>query len=217
LLTHLGYQIEVVDNAQSGRAFISKGLLEEAKICANQNIETYKGIVNKEKVLIGLEPSAILTFRDEYLRLANNLEDAKHVANYTFLIDEFLEQEIIEGNIKSNQFVDSTKIIYLHGHCHQKALSDIKSTCAYLDLPENYQVINIPSGCCGMAGSFGYEKEHYEISMKIGEHTLFPAIRNLPVDSEIVALGTSCRHQILDGTDKVAKHPISILRAALKA
>ena len=216
LLTSLDYQIEVMDNAQSGRAFISKGLLEEAKVCANQNIETYKNILSEEKVLIGIEPSAILSFRDEYLRLAEDVNAAKHVARFTFLIDEFLEQEIIEGNIKSNQFVQSSKIIYLHGHCHQKALSDIKSTCAYLDLPENYQVINIPSGCCGMAGSFGYEKEHYEISMKIGEHTLFPAIRNMPENSEVVALGTSCRHQILDGTNKVAKHPISILRAALK-
>jgi len=216
LLTQLGYRIEIIDNVQSGRAYISKGLLEEAKVCANQNVEKYKGLLSQDRVLIGIEPSAILTFRDEYLRLADDITAAKQLAKFTFLIDEFLEKEILDGNITADQFVQTPKIIYLHGHCHQKALSDIKSTCAYLDLPENFQVINIPSGCCGMAGSFGYEKEHYEISMQIGEQTLFPAVRNMPANSEIVALGTSCRHQILDGTDKVAQHPISVLRAALK-
>ncbi|HEX5151931.1 MAG TPA: hypothetical protein VFW07_10805 [Parafilimonas sp.] len=105
--------------------------------------------------------------------------------------------------------------IKLHGHCQQKALSSVAPTVKILSLPENYTVQTIPSGCCGMAGSFGYEKEHYDISMKIGELVLFPAVRNKTSDTIIAAPGTSCRHQIKDGTKVIAKHPVEILYEAL--
>src|SRR5690606_9815962 len=103
----------------------------------------------------------------------------------------------------------------LHGHCHQKALSNQKTTFDTLNLPKNYSVTIINSGCCGMAGSFGYEAEHYEVSMKIGELRLFPAVRKAEKGTIIAANGTSCRHQIFDGTSIVAKHPITILKEAL--
>jgi Fe-S oxidoreductase len=119
------------------------------------------------------------------------------------------------GNISSQQFTSDEKTIKFHGHCHQKSFSNQLSSFDVLNLPKNYKVTIIPSGCCGMAGSFGYEKEHYEVSMQVGEQTLFPAIRKASSGDIISANGTSCRHQIKDGTNKEAKHPITILKEAL--
>ena len=116
-------------------------------------------------------------------------------ANVVFLIDEFLSQEIRNGNVTADQFTKENHKILLHGHCHQKALSSVNDSAWILGLPENYEVEVIPSGCCGMAGSFGYEKEHYDVSMKIGELVLFPAIRKSANEAIIAAPGTSCRHQ----------------------
>ncbi len=215
LLTRLNYKVTIVDHKESGRTFISKGLLKQAKKLANHNVEIFSDLVSKETPLIGIEPSAILTFKDEYLRLADDKQKAKSVSENTVLIDEFLASEIATGNIHSKSFITKAKTIKLHGHCHQKALSNIHSTFALLNLPENFKVTIIPSGCCGMAGSFGYEKEHYEISMQVGEQTLFPAVRKASENTIIAAVGTSCRHQIMDGTQKEAVHPVTILRHAL--
>ncbi|WP_108809293.1 FAD-binding and (Fe-S)-binding domain-containing protein [Aquimarina spinulae] len=215
LLTKLNYKVKIIDHKESGRTFISKGLLKQAKILANLNIKTFNNHITAETPLIGLEPSAILTFRDEYLRLADDKENATAVATHTFLIDEFLHAEIGKGNINADLFTTDTKTIKIHGHCHQKALSGIHNTFSILNLPKNFNVTIIPSGCCGMAGSFGYEKEHYDVSMQIGEQTLFPSVRKTPKDTIIVAVGTSCRHQIKDGTQREALHPISILKNAL--
>ena len=132
------------------------------------------------------------------------------------MIEEFIQQEIELGNITSEQFTEEAKTIKFHGHCHQKALRNQKSSFDILNLPKNYKVTIMPSGCCGMAGSFGYEKEHYSVSMQIGEQTLFPAVRKASIDTIISANGTSCRHQIKDGTRKVALHPITVLKQALK-
>lgn len=215
LLTKLNYEVKIVDHKESGRTFISKGLLKQAKILANHNIKTFSNHITSDTPLIGLEPSAILTLRDEYLRLADDKEKATSVAAHTFLIDEFLQTEIEKGNITADLFTADSKTIKIHGHCHQKALSGIHNTFSILNLPKNFKVTIIPSGCCGMAGSFGYEKEHYDISMQIGEQTLFPSVRKTPEDTIIVAVGTSCRHQIKDGTARLALHPVSVLRAAL--
>lgn len=215
LLHELNYRVEFVKHEESGRSHISKGFLEEAKVLANKNIGIFKDIISKEAPLIGTEPSAILTFRDEYLRLANNKTDAENLAKNCFLIEEFLKKEMALGNIKAQQFTSAKKDIKIHGHCHQKALSNISHTFDILNLPQHFKVTIIPSGCCGMAGSFGYEKEHYDISMNIGEQTLFPAVRKTPEETVISANGTSCRHQIYDGTKRVSKHPVSILREAL--
>ncbi|TXK73498.1 FAD-binding and (Fe-S)-binding domain-containing protein [Mesonia sp. K4-1] len=215
VLTLLGYEIKVVPHEESGRAQISKGFLKEAKKLANKNIETFTPLISKQTPLLGIEPSATLSFRDEYLRLANQPEKAIKLSKNVFLIEEFLAKEIQKGKISSNQFRKEKKTIKIHGHCHQKALSSVKPTFDILNLPENYTVTIIPSGCCGMAGSFGYEKEHYEVSMQIGNQTLFPAIRKAKDDVLISANGTSCRHQIYDGTKKKSIHPISILKNAL--
>lgn len=215
LLTRLNYKVTLIENVESGRAFLSKGLLEQAKIVANKNISIFKNKVTENTPLIGIEPSAILTFKDEYLKLADDKASAEKIAKHTCLIEEFLQREIELGNITSDQFTSEPKTIKFHGHCHQKALSNQLSSFSALNLPKNYKVTIIPSGCCGMAGSFGYEKEHYEVSMQIGEQTLFPAVRKSGNDVIIAANGTSCRHQIKDGTNRIAKHPVTILREAL--
>lgn len=215
LLKALNYKVIILDHAESGRAFLSKGLLKQAKKVADKNMVIFKDKITPETPLIGIEPSAILTFKDEYLKLVEDKVSAEQIANHCFLIEEFLQQEISLGNIKAEQFTKEAKTIKFHGHCHQKALSNQKSSFDVLNLPGNYKVTIIPSGCCGMAGSFGYEKEHYEVSMQIGEQTLFPAIRRADQEIIISSNGTSCRHQIKDGTQKEAKHPVTILKEAL--
>uniref|UniRef100_UPI004047D088 FAD-binding and (Fe-S)-binding domain-containing protein n=1 Tax=Polaribacter sp. TaxID=1920175 RepID=UPI004047D088 len=215
LLKALGYQVKVIKHEESGRSFISKGFLKEAKVVCNKNIEIFKNLITKETPLIGIEPSSILTFRDEYLRLADQKEMATKIANNTFTIEEFIQNEIKEGNISNKLFTKESKDLKIHGHCHQKALSSTSASFEMLNIPENYTVSILSTGCCGMAGSFGYEKEHYKISMQVGEDSLFPKVRNCSSEILIAAPGTSCRHQIFDGTKRIAKHPVSILREAL--
>ncbi|SHM35121.1 FAD-binding and (Fe-S)-binding domain-containing protein [Flavobacterium xanthum] len=216
LLTSLGYEVILVDHEESGRAFISKGFLEEAKAIANTNVAVFSDYITAEFPLIGIEPSAILTFRDEYIRLADDKESAEKLAKNVFTIEEFFKNEITAGKIHSDQFSDEQKTIKIHGHCHQKSLSTMEATFAMLNVPKNSSVTIYNSGCCGMAGSFGYEKEHYEISMQMGEDTLFPKIRATDAATAIAAAGTSCRHQIYDGTSRTALHPVSILKSCLK-
>ena len=217
LLERLGYEVIMPEHEESGRTWLSKGLVRDAKKIINKNISLLHELINEDKPLIGVEPSAILTFRDEYVDLADDalFEAAKSLAKNVFTIDEFIAREIDKGNITAQQFNTEKRNIKLHGHCQQKALSSVAPTVKILSLPENYSVQTIPSGCCGMAGSFGYEKEHYELSMKIGELVLFPAVRNKSEDTIIAAPGTSCRHQIKDGTKVLAKHPVEILYEAL--
>ncbi len=217
LLEKLGYEVIIPEHIESGRAWLSKGLLRKAKEIANKNIALLYPLITAKTPLIGIEPSAILTFRDEYVDLADDelLANAKQLAENVFLIDEFIANEIEKGNISKEQFTKEKRIIKLHGHCQQKALSSVAPTIKLLSLPENYTVETIPSGCCGMAGSFGYEKEHYELSMKIGELVLFPAVRKQTDHTIIAAPGTSCRHQIKDGTGRKALHPVEVLWQAL--
>lgn len=216
LLERLGYEVKVIQHPESGRSAISKGFLENAKVFADENIAIFKDLITKDTPLIGIEPSAILTFRDEYLRLAEDKDSAKNIAKNTFTVEEFISQEFTKGKIKSTQFTLAEKQIKIHTHCHQKSLSNSASTFAMLNIPKNYSVQLLASGCCGMAGSFGYEKEHYEISMQIGEANLFKKLRSFSAETIISANGTSCRHQIKDGTNRQALHPISILKNALK-
>ena len=215
VLKRLGYNPTFIKHPESGRSFISKGFLKEAKDIANKNVSIFKDLITNKTPLIGIEPSAILTFRDEYIRLADDVNSAKIIAKNTFTIEEFLQNEFEKGNIRTNQFTTEKKSIKIHGHCHQKALSTTHATFSILNIPENYSPTIMNTGCCGMAGSFGYEKEHYKISMQVGEDTLFPKIRNTSKETEIIASGTSCRHQILDGTNRYAKHPITVLREAI--
>ncbi|MEI7586480.1 FAD-linked oxidase C-terminal domain-containing protein [Runella sp.] len=219
LLEKLGYEVIIPEHTESGRTYLSKGLVKEAKKIAIQNVGLLKDLISDETPLIGIEPSAILTFRDEYLDLvpADLKIDALRLSKNALQFDEFIAREIDTKRIHSPQFTVEPKTIKLHGHCHQKALASLTPTKKMLSLPSNYSVQLIPSGCCGMAGSFGYEREHYELSMQVGELVLFPTVRQQPEDVIIAAPGTSCRHQIKDGTGRKAKHPIEILWEALKS
>lgn len=216
LLTRLGYKVNIIDTLDSGRALLSKGFLEEAKKEVDKNINKLKEKISATTPLIGIEPSAILSFRDEYLRLATDKTSATNISKHSYLIEEFLASEFERGNISSSMFTSEEKHIKIHSHCHQKSLSNQKVTFDILNIPENFKPTIITSGCCGMAGSFGYEKEHYDMSMQIGELKLFPAVRKTTEETIISANGTSCRHQIFDGTGRKALHPVTILKNALK-
>ena len=218
LLQRLGYGVQIPDHVESGRTYLSKGLVDDAQKLAIRNVTRLKDLVTDETPLIGLEPSAILTFRDEYPDLvpAELKADAQRIAKNVFLFEEWFAREVETGHIDASLFTTETQQIRLHGHCHQKALSSMIPAKKILSLPANYTVQLIPSGCCGMAGSFGYEAEHYELSMQIGELVLFPAIRKAG-NAVIAAAGTSCRHQIKDGTGRQAQHPAEILFDALRS
>jgi Fe-S oxidoreductase len=218
LLEALGYEVVIPRHADSGRAQLSKGLVREARGLAVRNVELLADIVTDEAPMVGIEPSAILGFRDEYPDLvpASLADDARRLASRTFLIDEFLAREAERGRIGPSRFTSQTRRIMLHGHCHQKALSSLEATRAILSLPEGHAVEVLPTGCCGMAGSFGYEAEHFELSMRIGELVLFPAVRKADAATLVAAGGTSCRHQIKDGTGRLALHPVEILHASLR-
>lgn len=216
--TQLGYEVVIPKTKESARTWLSKGLIRTAKKIINKNIISLKDIISEETPLVGIEPSAILGFRDEYPDLASgNLKSAaRELAKNAYMFEEFVAREIEAGNISKDDFTQEKLNIKFHGHCQQKAVAGTDATKTTLSFPENYHVEEIPSGCCGMAGSFGYEKEHYDLSMKIGEMVLFPEIRKSPVDTVIVANGTSCRCHIKDGTDTSALHPAEIMSKALK-
>ena len=218
LFERLGYNVVIPKHGESGRAALSKGMLKYAKTLAERNVRALKDIITAETPLVGLEPSAILTFRDEYPDLVGEslVADAKRLAEHALTFEEFFAREVEAGRIRPDQFTDETRLIKLHGHCQQKAVSSLVPSKKALSLPQNYTVQLIPSGCCGMAGSFGYEAEHYALSMQIGELVLFPTVRQQPDDVIIAAPGTSCRHQIKDGTGRKSQHPAEILFDALR-
>jgi Fe-S oxidoreductase len=218
LLQKLGYEVIIPKHAESGRTYLSKGLVKKAKFLAIKNVHLLNEMINKNSPLVGIEPSAILTFRDEYIDLVpENMRDkAKQLAANTYMIEEFLYNEIQSGNIKKDQFTCEIKEIKFHTHCYQKSLASSLPIKEILSFPENYSAVEIKSGCCGMAGSFGYEKEHYDLSKKVGELILLPEIRKTPKSVLIAASGTSCRHQIKDETSRDAQHPVEILWEALK-
>ena len=218
LLHYLGYEVEIPQHLESSRTYISKGLVRQAKKIANENIRLLKDKISANTPLVGIEPSAVLSFRDEYPDLAENhlREDALKLAPNALLFEEFFVQEMEKGNINASQFTLESAEIKLHGHCQQKAIASTVPTKRMLSLPENYNVQEIKSGCCGMAGSFGYEKEHYDLSMKIGEMVLFPEVRKATNSIKIAAPGTSCRHHIKDGTGREAFHPVEIMYEAVR-
>lgn len=217
LLTALHYKVHIIPHADSGRTYLSKGLLKHARRRAEKNVTIFADCISENTPLIGIEPSAILSFRDEYPDLVKPAlrKKAQHLSKYTFLIDEFLSNEFDAGKISKAQFWSEPKEILIHGHCHQKALSSQVHTKKILQIPKHYSARLIPSGCCGMAGSFGYMKKNFDLSMQIGELVLFPAVRENP-DKLIAATGHSCRHQISDGTGVKALHPVEILYDALR-
>jgi FAD/FMN-containing dehydrogenase/Fe-S oxidoreductase len=219
LLLHLGYEVEIPKHVESGRAAISKGNLKLAKKFALKNFNLLKDKISEQMPLIGIEPSCILSFRDEYPDLvpAELRQQALQIGRNALLFDEFVMREVEAGRITSSDFKTDAVEIWLHGHCHQKALVGTEKTVQAFKLLSGAKIHVIPSGCCGMAGSFGYEKEHYQTSLAIGEMVLFPTIRKAVTNADnitpclVSAPGTSCRQQILDGTGIHAVHPIEIL------
>ena len=219
LLLHLGYEVEIPKHVESGRAAISKGNLKLAKKFALKNVNLLKDKITAQSPLVGIEPSCILSFRDEYPDLvpAELRSQAKELGCNSLLFDEFIVREVKAGHISTEDFKSDAVEIWLHGHCHQKALVGTEKTVAAFKLLQGAKIHVIPSGCCGMAGSFGYEKEHYKTSLAIGEMVLFPTIRkatekaNGVIPVIVSAPGTSCRQQIKDGTGVHAVHPIEIL------
>lgn len=218
LLTALGYEVVIPEHGISGRTYISKGMLRKARECARFNVDALKDVVGSDTPLVGIEPGAILSFRDEYPDLLRDeaKKDAERLAASVMLLEEFICREVRAGKILPGQFTTESKKIRVHGHCHQKALASVSDTLEMLSLPVNYRAEEIPSGCCGMAGSFGYEKGHYQLSMEVGELVLFPEVRSTEAETLVVASGTSCRQQIKDGTARTALHPVEVLYHALK-
>ena len=204
--------------APSGRPYMSKGMLPGAKATAEKALKILGPHAEAGLPIVGLEPSAITGFRDDLPSLFSGKEKTAYEAFgascRTF--EEYIAIAADAGRITPDIFTDRSAEIRLHLHCHQKALSHVKHSKQALSLPSGYRVTVIPSGCCGMAGSFGYEAEHYDLSMKIGESVLFPRVREAAETDIVVAAGTSCRHQIADGTGRSSIHPAEVLRDALK-
>lgn len=217
LLNGLGYRVGIPDHVDSGRAHLSKGLVRDAAGLARANVQRLSPVITDAAPLIGLEPSAILGFRDEYPDLVTPADRpaALELARNALLFEEFFVREMDAGRITAAPFDQVRRAISLQGHCHQKALASTEPTIRMLSVPTGHTVQEIPSGCCGMAGSFGYEREHYGVSMQIGELVLFPAVREAPNETIFVAPGTSCRHQILDGTGRQSRHPVEVMWEAL--
>jgi FAD/FMN-containing dehydrogenase/Fe-S oxidoreductase len=217
LLNKLGIRVQIVDHPVSARTYISKGLLKKARKIARKNVAVLFPKVSEERPLVGIEPSAILGFRDEFPELVGKdyEKQARVLAGLCYTMEEYLDKAFERGLFDKSIFTKDAVELKIHGHCQQKSMASTGPTLRILSIPENYRVEEIPSGCCGMAGSFGYEKEHYDLSMKVGELVLFPALRKAGEGTLVAAAGTSCRHQIHDVTGIQSLHPVEILYKAL--
>lgn len=212
VLEAFGYRVTPVMGYCCGRPMISKGLLDRAAANARTNIAVLTDIIDRGIPVVGLEPSCLLTFRDEYPDMVAGA-DARRVAQNAFLLDEFLDSSRRHPAEVTLQTIPR-KVLF-HGHCHQKALVGSAPSLQLLRRIPGLQVEEANSGCCGMAGSFGFEKEHYDVSIKIAEQRLAPAIRALSPDSLVVAAGISCRQQIAHTTGREALHPAEVVARAL--
>jgi Fe-S oxidoreductase len=189
---------------------ISKGLLDQARAAARRNIAALAPWARAGFPIVGLEPSCLLTLRDEYLEFFPDDEDAQQVAGAARLLEEVLAEE------SELEFQESVGGVYLHNHCHARALAGSEALIELLR-KAGADVRESAAGCCGMAGSFGYEREHYELSMQIGGQRLFPEVRQAAEQgAALVAPGTSCRTQIADGTGETAVHPAVYLAERLR-
>ena len=213
VLEAAGFEVILPDKRCCGRPMISKGMLNRAIENARYNIENLLPYAQKGTPIIGCEPSCISALRDDYIDLIPGA-DSELVAQHTYMIDEFLFTCHESGELHL-KFKDAERDVLLHGHCHQKALIGISPSVGILSLPTNYNVEVIDSGCCGMAGAFGYEAEHYNVSMDCGRRQLFKAVEKHNGDFEIAAAGFACRHQIEHGTGRTAKHLIEVFRDAI--
>jgi FAD/FMN-containing dehydrogenase/Fe-S oxidoreductase len=213
LLERAGFRVVPLNKECCGRPMISKGLVEAARRCARKNVEALSDYVSQGIAIVGCEPSCLLTLRDEYLDLLPG-EAVAEVAKHSYLIEEFLDNLRESGKLKLKTR-DAGRKVLLHGHCHQKAHTGTGPLTRCLRLVAGFDVSEVDSGCCGMAGSFGFEEEHYKLSLEIGERRLFKAVRETQPEVEIVAPGVSCRQQIEHGTGRTAKHPVEVLNEVL--
>jgi Fe-S oxidoreductase len=216
LLDAAGYRVRLESAGCCGRASISKGLLDRARSQAEAMVARLAPDAERGAAIVGCEPSCLLTLREEHLSLLPNDPRARAVADRTRLVEELLVEAIDDGALRLDPGSPvSGKRIVFHGHCHQKALAGTKATVALLERIPGAEVVELDAGCCGMAGSFGFEAEHYELSMQIGETRLFPALRAEHAGTLVAATGVSCRQQIAHGVGRQARHPVQIVRAAL--
>ncbi len=213
LLEAAGFQVELANGGCCGRPMISQGRLDEAVAQAWHNVDLLHAYADQGIAIVGCEPSCVLTFRDEYPELLRD-EKSRKVAEHIYLMEEFLMMLHDKGELELS-FRDAPKKVLFHGHCHQKALAGTTSSLAALRLPPGYQVEQVNAGCCGMAGAFGFQREHYDVSMTIGGQALFPAVNAKGADWEVAVTGVSCRQQIEHGTNRNARHLVEILRDAL--
>ncbi|HLW60905.1 MAG TPA: FAD-linked oxidase C-terminal domain-containing protein [bacterium] len=212
VLEAAGCEVVLAPSRCCGRPMISNGLLKEAQALAAANTQRLRPYADEGIPIVGLEPSCTVTLKDEYPDLAPG-GAADQVARQTFMIEEFLVQLHARGiDLPLGR---RERRVLLHGHCHQRAMVGTQPSLAALRWLPGATVVEADSGCCGMAGSFGYEAEHYAVSLAMGERALFKAIRDLPVDALIVAAGASCRQQILHGTGRPAVHLVEALAEAL--
>ena len=215
LLERLGYRVVLADRGCCGRPMISKGMLDEAQRLAADNVARLAPAARAGRPIVGLEPSCLLTLRDEYPELVRT-EDARLVARQSVLLEEFLTKELKAGHpLFARTHAETGRKVLLHGHCHQKALVGTAPTVSVLKAA-GYQVSEVDAGCCGMAGSFGFEAEHYDLSVKIAERRLAPAVRAAGADVSVCAPGISCRQQVEHTTGRVPKHPAELLWEALE-
>ena len=214
VLEAAGYEVILAKRKCCGRPAISKGMLNKGRKLARYNIKSLKAYAAQGIPIVGVEPSCLLTLKEDYLDLVPG-EDAELVASQATTIDEFMAGLVREGKLKFPTGGKAREML-LHGHCHQKALVGTAPTLEVLRALPNAGVAEIDAGCCGMAGSFGYEAEHYGVSMAVGEQRLFPAVREAARDTVIVADGISCRQQIAHGTKKRARHLVQVVAEALR-
>ena len=208
-----GYEVLLAEKRCCGRPMLSSGMMSEVKKNAAYNVDRLSEYVKEGYEIVGFEPSCVSMLTDDYLDLIPG-EATRRVADHSYTFESYLSKVDNEGNLDLS-FSDIQKTILVHGHCHQKALWGMGPSLDVLNLPPGYSASAIDSACCGMAGAFGYEQEHYEISLKIGEERLLKVVREASPDVEIVAAGISCREQITQTTGRKVRHPAEVLRDAL--
>ena len=210
ILEKLGYEVILPNSRCCGRPMLSNGMMSQAKANVDFNISSIYPFVEKGAKLVGIEPSCALGFISDFSDLASEPEKAKEISENTMLIEDFFLYATKEEDFQFTNPPQNQKVVF-HGHCHQKALVGTTSAMEVLKTIPGLEPVEIKSGCCGMAGSFGFYKDHFDISMQIGEDTLFPAIREENDDVIVVSEGVSCRQQIEQGTQRKTKHLVEVL------
>ncbi len=211
LLESCGYEVILANAGCCQRPKISHGFLRDAKAAGEKTLRNLDKFIQRGLTIVVCEPGCCSALTDDLPDLIDDVQLGNRIKENVMMIDEFLERETSNGNLRC-EFTSPHKKILIHGHCHQKSLYGTKAMKSLLERVPNISVSEIDSGCCGMAGSFGYEREHYDLSMQIGDSQLFPAVRNREEGTTIVACGFSCRHQIADGTGVESLHWVEVIR-----